>query len=112
MEDGIQGDENVRLCRQQAMTEGGIHAGRVALVTGAGRGIGAATARLLAREGAAVALAARTEEEIASVAHEISSRGCTALPVKVNVADEGSVSECFERVRGELGNVTILINNA
>jgi NAD(P)-dependent dehydrogenase (short-subunit alcohol dehydrogenase family) len=94
------------------MTEGGIHAGRVALVTGAGRGIGAATARLLAREGAAVALAARTEEEIASVAHEISSRGCTALPVNLDVADEDSVSACFERVRDGLGNVTILINNA
>jgi NAD(P)-dependent dehydrogenase (short-subunit alcohol dehydrogenase family) len=94
------------------MTEGGIHAGRVALVTGAGRGIGAATARLLAREGAAVALAARTEEEIASVAHEISSRGCTALPVSLDVADEDSVTACFERVRDELGTVTILINNA
>lgn len=94
------------------MTEGGIHAGHVALVTGAGRGIGAATARLLAREGAAVALAARTEEEIASVAHEISLRGSTALPVSLDVADEDSVSACFERVRGELGNVTILINNA
>jgi NAD(P)-dependent dehydrogenase (short-subunit alcohol dehydrogenase family) len=94
------------------MTEGGIHAGSVALVTGAGRGIGAATARLLAREGAAVAVAARTEEEIASVAQEISSRGCTALPVSLDVADEDSVSACFERVRDELGNVTILINNA
>ena len=94
------------------MTEGGIHAGRVALVTGAGRGIGAATARLLAGEGAAVALAARTEEEIVSVAHEISSRGRTALPVSLDVADEASVTACFGRVRTELGNVTILINNA
>ena len=85
---------------------------QVALITGAGSGLGAATARLLAREGAAVALAARTEEEIASVAQEISSGGCTALPVRVDVADEDSVSACFERVRDELGNLTILINNA
>ena len=94
------------------MTEGGMHAGRVALVTGAGRGIGAATARLLAREGAAVALAARTQEEIISVAEEITSRGGTAIPVRVDVADEDSVSSCFERVRAELGDVTILVNNA
>jgi NAD(P)-dependent dehydrogenase (short-subunit alcohol dehydrogenase family) len=89
-----------------------MHAGRVALVTGAGRGIGAATARLLAGEGAAVALAARTEEEIISVAKEITSRGGTAVPVRVDVADEGSVSSCFETVRTELGDVTILVNNA
>jgi NAD(P)-dependent dehydrogenase (short-subunit alcohol dehydrogenase family) len=94
------------------MTEGGIHAGRVALVTGAGRGIGAATARLLAREGAAIALAARTEEEIVSVAREISSRGSAALPVRLDVAEEVSVSSCFEKIRAELGDVTILINNA
>jgi NAD(P)-dependent dehydrogenase (short-subunit alcohol dehydrogenase family) len=89
-----------------------MHAGRVALVTGAGRGIGAATARLLAGEGAAVALAARTEEEIISVAGEIASRGGTAIPVRVDVADEVSVSSCFETVRKELGNITILVNNA
>src|SRR5215204_938140 len=108
----MHGGENVPLCRQPGMTQGGIHAGRVALVTGAGRGIGAATARILASEGAAVALAARTEEEIFSVAREISSRGYTALPASLDVVDEDSVTACFERVRAELGNVTILINNA
>ena len=112
MEDGLHSRKNVRFRRQQGMTEGGIHAGRVALVTGAGRGIGAATARLLAREGAAIALAARTEEEIVSVAREISSRGSTALPVRLEVAEEVSVSSCFEKIHAELGNVTILINNA
>jgi NAD(P)-dependent dehydrogenase (short-subunit alcohol dehydrogenase family) len=110
VEDGIRGGENVLLCRRPEMTA--IHAGRVALVTGAGRGIGAATARLLASEGSAVALAARTEKEIVSVAREISSRGGTALPVSLDVADEASVKACFGRVRAELGNVTILINNA
>jgi NAD(P)-dependent dehydrogenase (short-subunit alcohol dehydrogenase family) len=94
------------------MTEGGLHAGRVALVTGAGRGIGAASARLLAGEGAAVAVAARTEEEIASVAREIRAQGGTAFPVDLDVSDEGSVSSCFARVRAELGDVTILVNNA
>ena len=94
------------------MTESGPHAGRVALVTGAGRGIGAATARLLANEGAAVALAARTEEELIAVAREIASRGGTAVPVRVDVTDEDSVSSCFEKARTELGDVTILVNNA
>jgi NAD(P)-dependent dehydrogenase (short-subunit alcohol dehydrogenase family) len=110
--DGVIDDCNTLHYGPPDMTEGGMHAGRVALVTGAGRGIGAATARLLAGEGAAVALAARTEEEIISVAEEISSRGGTAVPVRVDVADEGSVSSCFETVRAELGDVTILVNNA
>ena len=112
MGDGIVDGYNSRLCLLPNMTEGGAHAGRVALVTGAGRGIGAATARLIASEGAAVALAARTEEEIISVAKEITSRGGTAIPVRVDVADEDSVPSCFERVRAELGTVTILVNNA
>jgi NAD(P)-dependent dehydrogenase (short-subunit alcohol dehydrogenase family) len=89
-----------------------VHAGRVALVTGGGRGIGAATARLLARQGAAVALAARTENEVASVAAEISNRGGTALPLVMDVADEGSVASGFVRARSELGSVTMLVNNA
>jgi 2-hydroxycyclohexanecarboxyl-CoA dehydrogenase len=89
-----------------------VHAGRVALVTGGGRGIGAATARLLARQGAALALAARTEEEVVSVAAEISKCGGTALPLAMDVADESSVASGFEKTRAELGPVTILVNNA
>jgi len=89
-----------------------VHAGRVALVTGGGRGIGAATARLLARRGAAVAVASRTEEEVASVAEEIGAHGGKALPIFVDVADEESVTSGFERTRAELGPVTILVNNA
>jgi NAD(P)-dependent dehydrogenase (short-subunit alcohol dehydrogenase family) len=89
-----------------------VHAGRVALVTGGGRGIGAATARLLARQGAGVALAARTAEEVTSVAAEISGHGGTALPLIFDVSDEESVASGFERARAELGPVTILINNA
>jgi 3-oxoacyl-[acyl-carrier protein] reductase len=93
--------------------EESVHAGRVALVTGGGRGIGAATAMLLARQGAAVALAARTENEVVSVAAEIGARGGgTALPLVMDVTDEASVASGFERVGSELGAVTILVNNA
>jgi 2-hydroxycyclohexanecarboxyl-CoA dehydrogenase len=89
-----------------------VHLGRVGLVTGGGRGIGAATARLLARQGAAVALAARTGDEVASVAEEIETRGGTAMPLVMDVTDETSVASGFERARSELGPVTILVNNA
>jgi NAD(P)-dependent dehydrogenase (short-subunit alcohol dehydrogenase family) len=89
-----------------------VHADRVALVTGGGRGIGAATARLLARQGAAVAVAARTEEEVVCVAAQIGARGGKALALVVDVADDDSVASGFEKVRSELGPVTILVNNA
>jgi NAD(P)-dependent dehydrogenase (short-subunit alcohol dehydrogenase family) len=92
--------------------EGRPHANRVALITGGGRGIGAATARLLAREGAAVAVAARTEEEVSFVTREIEAGGGAALPVPLDVTDEESVAAAFERTRAGLGPVDILINNA
>jgi NAD(P)-dependent dehydrogenase (short-subunit alcohol dehydrogenase family) len=89
-----------------------IHVGHVALVTGGGRGIGEAASRLLARQGAAVALAARTEDEVVFVAAEIQAQGGSALPLVVDVADEDSVASGFERARTELGPVDILVNNA
>ena len=89
-----------------------MHAGRVALLTGGGRGIGAATARLLAGQGAAVAVAARTEDEVVSVVAEIRARGGSAIPLVVDVADEASVASGFATARAELGPVTILVNNA
>ena len=84
----------------------------MALVTGGGRGIGAATARLLAKQGAAVAVASRTQDEIDSVAREISADGGEALPVYLDVADEDSVAAAFERTRAAFGPVDVLINNA
>jgi NAD(P)-dependent dehydrogenase (short-subunit alcohol dehydrogenase family) len=92
--------------------QGRPHAGRVALITGGGRGIGAATARLLAREGAAVAVAARTEAEVSAVAREIEAGGNAAIPVLLDVTDEDSVSAAFERARAGFGPVDILVNNA
>ena len=89
-----------------------LHTGRTALVTGGGRGIGAATAKLLAREGAAVAVAARSQREISAVAEEIAAFGGRAIPVRVDVTDEESISAAFDEVCDELGPVTILVNNA
>ena len=87
-------------------------AGRVALVTGASRGIGAATARALARAGAAVALAARTEEALVALADEITAEGGRALPVPTDVGDPASVLRLVEQTVGAFGRLDIAVNNA
>lgn len=92
--------------------DGNGHHGRVVLVTGGGRGIGEATARRLAREGAAVAVASRTEEEVSAVARGISASGGRAIPVVMDVCDERSVVSTVEEVRAGLGPVSVLVNNA
>ena len=85
---------------------------RVAVVTGASSGIGEATARLLAREGYAVALAARREERINSLAEEISSSGGKALAIPTDVSDPASAKSLIDTTKQELGSVDVLVNNA
>lgn len=86
--------------------------GKVAVVTGASSGIGAATARELARRGAAVVLAARDAERLEGLRREIESSGGRALPVRTDVASRDSVRRMIGRAVGELGGVDILVNNA
>ncbi|GIH95707.1 3-oxoacyl-ACP reductase FabG [Planobispora siamensis] len=85
---------------------------RTAVVTGAARGIGAATARRLAGDGFAVAVLDLNADACAPVVEEIVSAGGRALAVGADVSDEQSVAEAVARVAGELGAPTVLVNNA
>ena len=86
--------------------------GQVAVVTGAGRGIGRAIAATLAREGAAVALAARSAAELEAVAREIEQAGGRALALPTDVRHEGAVEALARRVLGEWQRVDVLVNAA
>lgn len=84
----------------------------VALVTGASSGIGAATARELAGEGASVALAARREGRLESLASEIEDDGGEALVVPTDATEESQVREMVDTTVEELGGLDVLVNNA
>lgn len=86
--------------------------GKVAIVTGGGRGIGRAIALTFAREGAEVAITARTETEINAVADEIRALGRKAAAVPCDVTQETLVNAMVERVVKDLGEPHILVNNA
>ena len=86
--------------------------GKTALVTGAGSGIGRATAVLFAREGASVAVNDINLSSAEETAEMIRQTGRKAIAVKADVADENEVTKMVERTIKELGGVDILVNNA
>ena len=86
-------------------------AGRVAVVTGAGRGIGAASARALAAAGCAVVVAARSRDQVEQVASELAGLGHRARAVVCDVTSEESVL-ALSHAAAELGPVAVLVNNA
>jgi 2-hydroxycyclohexanecarboxyl-CoA dehydrogenase len=93
------------------MTVSGL-AGATAVVTGAGRGIGEQIARALAREGAAVLLAARTGAQVDAVAASIRENGGTAWSTSCDVSNEAAVAALADEAARRLGAVDILVNNA
>lgn len=86
--------------------------GKTALVTGAGRGIGRGIALGLAQAGARVALLARSGDELDQTAKQVQKLGGTALAVPADVSDPGQLTGAVKRIRDELGDVAVLINNA
>ncbi len=90
----------------------GLLNGKIAIITGSTRGIGEATARLLAREGAVSIITGRSEDDGQKVAQEIVSSGGKAEYHNLNVADEQNVKEVIDSVYKKYGSVDILVNNA
>ncbi len=86
--------------------------GKIALITGAGRGLGRATAVALAKEGASVAILSRTKSELAETAELVEKEGGKALVLPVDISDEKTVREAVEKTVSELGAIHILINCA
>ena len=84
----------------------------VALVTGAGRGIGREIALALAREGCAVAIAARSADQVRSAAGAVGAAGAKSLALVLDVTDERAVAQSVASVVAALGPVDVLVNNA
>jgi 3-oxoacyl-[acyl-carrier protein] reductase len=94
------------MSRNQSLT------GQVAVITGAGRGIGAAIARKLSDLGASTVLCGRTRSELESTAQKIASAGGKAQVIPCDVTDLRSVERTAEQIESSLGRLDILVNNA
>jgi 3-oxoacyl-[acyl-carrier protein] reductase len=85
---------------------------KVAIITGGGRGLGRSVALAFGREGAKVALAARTKEQIEHVAEELQTLNSSAITVPADVSDENNVNHLVEKTLDAYGTIDILVNNA
>lgn len=85
---------------------------RIALITGASRGIGEASARLMAANGRHVVLAARGVDQLQAIAHDITKAGGKASVYKCDITDHSGLAELVEKVADDHGRLDILVNNA
>ncbi|QSQ15249.1 SDR family NAD(P)-dependent oxidoreductase [Myxococcus landrumensis] len=94
------------------MSRQGLLEGKVALVIGASRGIGAQTAKTFVEEGATVVLAARSEDALHALAEELRKQGGTALPVPADLGDEASIASLVRTTVAKFGRLDVAFNNA
>jgi NAD(P)-dependent dehydrogenase (short-subunit alcohol dehydrogenase family) len=104
--------DDVEALKMVVALDGRNLSGHVAIVTGGGRGIGRLVAEALAGAGAAVAVTARSEDQLDETVASITSKGGTAIALPGDVSDADSVTEAVHQVQRQLGPVDLLINNA
>src|SRR3984957_15995711 len=86
--------------------------GKIAIVTGAGQGVGEGIALALAKEGAAIAAVGRTLSKVAATCEKIAAFGGRSLPVLCDVCSPPDIQSTIEKTLNEFGGIDILINNA